>query len=112
MSEYNYACECLGEAWELLQNKFHKLKAFPCPSLILVPGIAPNLALADLNVRRVELNPMELRRNFALYMYEIIAHEAAHIAAYDLYYHEKHGLHWRQIMKALGLKARKRYMVV
>ena len=98
--------------WRFLREHYARLADMPPPDLIMTAETGGNLALAEMNNRVIEVNIDYFNLNFDVFMDEVLAHECAHIAAWDLHYHEGHGKPWRRIMKRLGLKARVRYQVV
>ena len=98
--------------WRFLRDQYSALNDIQPPDMVMVSSKDKILALADLNERVIEINLYLFKDNFDLYMDEIIAHECAHIAAWDLFNCETHGQPWRRIMKRLGLEAKVRYQVV
>lgn len=102
----------VNAAWRELIKQFPKLDKFPVPNIAFDIDIGINLAMADFETRTVEINMQRFKDNTAVYMDEVLAHECAHIAAWDLFKHCHHGKPWRRVMARLGLKAKVRYQVV
>lgn len=109
--EHKAHCE-VRAVWLRLIGLFPRLGKFPPPDLAFNIDIGNNLAMANFETRTIEINMEFYKRNIFDYHDEIIAHECAHIAAWDLFKHAHHGKPWRRVMRQLGLKAKVRYQVV
>jgi len=106
------ANEIAADWWAELRRHYHLPAAHP--AIVLNGRLTRTLGRAwvDSNPQIIDLSVKNMLTNLNLYRSDIIAHELAHIVAYNLFRDEGHGKAWKQIMVTIGLTPRLSYSLL
>ena len=97
--------------WSALAESYPKLVRFDAPKIVLCNRLTRTAGKNYQTLNRIHLGNKFFQRNHNAMMLEILPHEIAHQADYNLFGESEkkcgHGKNWAKIMVELGLPANK-----
>jgi predicted SprT family Zn-dependent metalloprotease len=112
MRTLQYTLEKVTDSiWSGLAESYPKLVRFDAPKIVLCNRLTKTAGKCYQTESRIHLANKFFQRNHAAMMLEILPHEIAHQADYNIFGDSEkscgHGQHWAEIMVQLGLTANK-----
>lgn len=101
----------INESWIKLCAEYPQLSKI-APSFVIKTNMRTDiLGQALIEYNHIRLNEKFFKINFSLFLSDIIPHELAHVAAWQLFKCENHGIGWKKCCKILKIKIKTVYKV-